>query len=103
MAKPLQVPPGGWDQHSIKAELHRQGMTLRKLAELAGMQPNSFSHVWNRTVRKAEEEIANFLEVDPKELWPDRYPIRTARILSSKCEALTASQKRTAAPDRKAA
>ncbi|MEP2706235.1 MAG: helix-turn-helix transcriptional regulator [Roseibium sp.] len=103
MAKPLQVPPHGWDKHSIKAELHRQGMTLAKLAELAKMSPNSFSHVWTRPVRKAEKAIAGFLGSEPKELWPDRYPIRTSRILSSKYEALQASQKGRAHTDKVAA
>lgn len=103
MAKPDQVPPSGWDKHSIKAELHRQGMTLAKLAELAGMTPNSFSHVWTRPVRKAEAEISGFLKTPLKDLWPDRYPIRTARILSSKYENLRASQKGHAVTDKKAA
>ncbi|WP_417691515.1 helix-turn-helix domain-containing protein [Roseibium sp.] len=103
MAKPLQVPPHGWDKHSIKAELHRQGMTLAKLAELAEMTPNSFSHVWTRPVRKAETAIADFLGVQPKTLWPDRYPIRTSRILSSKYEGLHASQKGRGQPDKVAA
>jgi Ner family transcriptional regulator len=103
MAKPLQVPPQGWDKHSIKAELHRQGMTLAKLAELAGMTPNSFSHVWTRPVRKAEKAIAGFLSVNPKQLWPDRYPVSTSRILSSKYAKLQASQKDGAVPDKVAA
>lgn len=103
MAKPKQAPREGWDQHSIKAELHRQGMTLAKLAELAGITPNSFSHVWTRSVRKAERAIADFLETDPKTFWPDRYPIRSSRILSSKHAALRASQKGIPAPDKEAA
>ncbi|WP_153769257.1 helix-turn-helix transcriptional regulator [Labrenzia sp. CE80] len=103
MAKPLQVPPNGWDKHSIKAELHRQGMTLAKLAELEGMTPNSFSHVWTRPVRKAEKAISDFLELPLKELWPGRYPIRTSRILHSRYDKLQASQKSRPTPDRKAA
>ncbi len=103
MPKPIELPPNGWDKDYIIGELHRQGMTLKRLAEIQGMHPNSFSHVWTRPVRKAEAAIAEFLETPLKELWPDRYPIRTARILSSKYEKLNASQKRRAAPDRKAA
>lgn len=103
MAKPKKVPNAGWDRHSIKAELHRQGMTQAKLAELTGMTPNSFSHVWTRTNRKAEKAIADFLDIDPKDLWPDRYPIRTSHILSSKFAEMGASQKRALSPDRKAA
>ncbi|WP_298815415.1 helix-turn-helix domain-containing protein [uncultured Roseibium sp.] len=103
MAKPLQVPSGGWDQHSIKAELHRQGMTLANLAKSKGKSPGSFSHVWKRQNAIAENAIAAFLDTPYQELFPDRYPKRTARILSSKHEAGAASQKAATAPDRKAA
>jgi lambda repressor-like predicted transcriptional regulator len=103
MAKPKEVPPTGWDQFSIKAELQRQGMTLAKLAESKGRTPGTFSHVWKRTVSIAEETIADFLETPKEELFPDRYPKRAARILSSKYENYGASQKAPARPDRKAA
>ncbi|MES0879667.1 helix-turn-helix domain-containing protein [Roseibium sp. SCP14] len=103
MAKPKQVPPGGWDQHSIKAELHRQGMTLAELAKSKGKKPGSFSHVWKRQVSVAEQAIAEFLNTPLVKLFPDRYPKRTARILSSKNEDYGASQKGSQLPDREAA
>ena len=80
--KPGKRP--AWDQHSIKAELHRRGMTLSALAETIGMKPNSFGHVWKHTNRKAEKAIADFLAVPVEQLFPDRYPITKARILSSR-------------------
>ncbi|MCV0428305.1 MAG: helix-turn-helix domain-containing protein [Roseibium sp.] len=103
MAKPEQVPVGGWDQYSIKAELHRQGMTLAELAKSKGKAPGSFSHVWKRPTKVAEEAIAQFLKTPKRELFPDRYPKRTARILSSKHENYRASQKSSSSPDREAA
>ncbi|WJS05172.1 helix-turn-helix domain-containing protein [Roseibium aggregatum] len=103
MAKPKQVPLDGWDQHSIMAELHRQGMTLAKLAKAKNRRPGSFSHVWKRPVSIAEEAIAEFLKTPKEKLFPDRYPKRTARILDSKFEDYGASQKAPARPDRKAA
>ncbi|XHC12326.1 helix-turn-helix domain-containing protein [Labrenzia sp. ac12] len=103
MAKPKKVPSGGWDRHSILAELQRQGMTLTKLAQSKGRTPGTFSHVWKRSVSIAEETIAEFLETPKEILFPDRYPKRTARILSSKYENYGASQKAPARPDRKAA
>ena len=78
MAKPK------WDSHSIKAELHRRGMTMMRLAELNAINPSVFRHVWKRTHRKAEAAIARFLDVPVEELFPDRYPIRPSGILSSK-------------------
>lgn len=103
MAKPKHVPPDGWDRFSITAEIHRQEMTFGALAEGAGITLKTFSQVWTRTNRKAEKAIADFLEMKPDELWPDRYPIRSTRILSSKNERRAASQKAAAAPDRRAA
>lgn len=101
MAKPVQVPTGGWDQHSIKAELHRQGMTLAALAKSKGKRPGTFSHVWTRNVSIAEEAIAEFLQTPLVELFPGRYPKRAARILSSKYENYSASQKARVSADRK--
>lgn len=82
-----------WDWHSIKAELHRRGMTLTRLATLNGLDPSACRVVASRTHRKAEAAIAKFLGVSPATLWPDRYPARTSRILSSKYEAAAASPK----------
>lgn len=99
-----------WDQHSIKGELHRRGMTLSALAELHDMTPGHFSHVWKRPVRKAEQAIADYLGIPVEELFPARYPIRRSRILSTSNEELLKSQKAggradkaSAASDRRAA
>ena len=82
-----------WDKHAIKAELHRRGMTLTALATREGINPKSFRGVWARTHRKAEAALAKFLGVPVEDLFPERYPIRTSRILSTKYEAESASQK----------
>ncbi|MEP3428657.1 MAG: helix-turn-helix domain-containing protein [Roseibium sp.] len=82
-----------WDKHAIKAELHRRGMTLTALATREGINPKSFRGVWARTHRKAEAALAKFLSVPVEDLFPDRYPIRTSHILSTKYEAESASAK----------
>ncbi len=92
-----------WDWHSVKAELHRRGMTLTRLATLNGLDPSACRVVASRTHRKAEAAIAAFLGVEPATLWPDRYPARTARILSSKYEDGVASRKSPAAADMRSA
>ena len=103
MAKPQHVPPNGWDRFSITAEIHRQGMTFGELAKRAGITLKTFSQVWTRTNRRAEKAVADFLNTKPDDLWPDRYPIRSARILSSKHANHSASQKACSEADRKAA
>jgi Ner family transcriptional regulator len=85
--------PKVWDSHSIKAELHRRGMTLTRLAEMNDLSSGSFRHVWKRTHRKAEAAIAAFLGVSVEELFPNRYPIQTSTVLSSKYAGSGASPK----------
>lgn len=81
------------DKHDIKAALQRAGMTLTRLAEMNGLNPNSFRAVWSRTNRPAEAAIASFLEQPVEQLFPDRYPIRTTRILDTKYLDTKASRK----------
>lgn len=82
-----------WDWHAIKAALHRKGMTLTRLAELNGLDPSACRIAGTRVNRKAEAAIADFLQVPVERLFPDRYPIRSSRILDSKYERDGASQK----------
>lgn len=82
-----------WDQHSILAALRRRRMTLSELAVIHGYSAGYWRQVWTRTIRKAEAAIADFLGEPVEELFPDRYPIRTSRILDSKYAGLPASRK----------
>lgn len=80
-----------WTKARIKCALEERGMTLTGLAELKGINPTHFRSVWSRTVRPAEHALAEFLGVPVAELFPDRYPIRKSRILSSEYAAQIAS------------
>lgn len=88
-----------WTRHLILAELRDRGITLVKLAEIFGVSPNSMKHIWKRPNAKAEAAIADFLGEPVEELFSDRYPKRTSTILSSKYEAMAASQKSARAAD----
>jgi Ner family transcriptional regulator len=79
--------PQQWDQHQIKAELHRQGMTLNYLAEMNGIDPRTMRAVWKRTHRPSEAAISKFLNVPVEQLFPDRYPINRRSILAPKYQA----------------
>lgn len=91
------------DWQDIKGALHRRNMTLTELGPLYGLDPSACRVVKSRTHRKAEAAIADFLGVPVERLFPDRYPIRTTCILSSKCERPTASPKSPARADTRAA
>ncbi|TCT39594.1 helix-turn-helix domain-containing protein [Martelella mediterranea] len=76
--------PKTWDQFEIKAELHRRGMTLTKLAEINKLNPGTFRAVWKRPNQKVERALSAFLKVPVERLFPDRYPKRSHTILSRK-------------------
>lgn len=86
-----------WDRHEILAVLRRRRITLAKLAEIYDLKPHSVRHVWTRPNSKVEAAIADFLATPVEELFADRYPKRTATILSSKYEQVAASPKSTPA------
>nr|DAO37963.1 MAG TPA: winged helix-turn-helix DNA-binding protein [Caudoviricetes sp.] len=94
MTKPHQ-----WDRHSILGELRRRGMTLTRLAEIDKVSPGGFRTIWTRPNERAERTIAKFLGLPVEELFPDRYPKRTARILSPRYDPDTSTRK----PQRSAA
>jgi len=94
--------PQKWDQHLILAALHQREMTLTKLAEINGHSSGYWRQVWKRPIRKAEAAISKFLNIPVEELFPDRYPIRSTTILSSKYAGAGASPK-SKAPLRSAA
>lgn len=89
-----------WSKAKIKCALEEKGMTLTGLAELKGVRPDAMRAVWGRPVRAAEKALAEFLDVSPAELFPDRYPIRRSRILSAENEALIARAKAQRALDK---
>ncbi|GAA0311452.1 MULTISPECIES: helix-turn-helix domain-containing protein [Rhodovulum] len=71
------------DWHGIKAELHRRGMTLTALATRAGLDPSMCRKVNSHCNYKAQKAIADFLDLKPEQLWPDRYPKNKPRILDT--------------------
>lgn len=87
--------PRTWDQFAIKAELHRRGMTLTKLAEINKLNPGTFRAVWKRPNQKVERAIARFLKVPVELLFPGRYPKRTNTILSREYAAESTGEKTT--------
>lgn len=71
------------DWHGIKAELHRRGMTLTELGRRNGLHPSQCRQVNAKTHYGAQKVIADFLDLKPEQLWPDRYPKNKPRILDT--------------------
>ncbi|MBW8283355.1 MAG: helix-turn-helix domain-containing protein [Rhizobium sp.] len=92
-----------WSPKRILCEIHERGMTLEQLALRNGRNPSSFRNVWARPNSINEKIIADFVDIAPETLWPDRYPKTTTRIYDSAKWGALESQKSKAAPDRRAA
>lgn len=86
-----------WDKHEIKAEIHRRGYTLQRIAEEAEIEVSACWVALNRHHRAGELAIAKFLGRRLSILWPDRYPPSASRVASNDAGDGGASQKAAAA------
>jgi Ner family transcriptional regulator len=69
MQKKSTDTPWKW----IKHRLDLQGFNFNKLASIHKVDRSCFTGVKNKPIPKYERIIADYLGVDPWELWPDRY------------------------------
>jgi len=67
-----------WDKHTIIAEVHRRGSSLRAISRAAGLTHTACScALAGRRWPKAEKALAHFLGVPVSLLFPDRYRAST--------------------------
>jgi lambda repressor-like predicted transcriptional regulator len=57
----------------IKHRLAVKGFTFSELARIHGVDKSCFTGVKRLTLPKYERIIADYIGVDPWDLWPDRY------------------------------
>ncbi len=57
----------------IKCAIYKRGQTLESLARLAGVNSVNIRKALRAPLFIGEQVIAQFLNVHPKELWPNRY------------------------------
>ena len=69
----VNAMPHKWDRHAIKAEIHRRGMTLTRLAQQAGVESSACRAALIRPNIRGERIISDFLGIPRHILWPDRY------------------------------
>lgn len=62
-----------WHRADIVAALHRRGMSLRRLSKAHGYSPVSLQKALHSPYPKAERIIAEYIGVEPQEIWPSRY------------------------------
>jgi Ner family transcriptional regulator len=69
-----------WDAHSIRAEVHRRGKTLSKIALEAGLTESICRAALARPQPQGENAISAYLGISLHDLWPDRYDAEGGRI-----------------------
>lgn len=62
------------DRIDIKAALERRGWSLRRLSVAHGYRPDSVRRALHARYPNAEWIIAEAIEMQPWEVWPERYP-----------------------------
>lgn len=67
----MQNPHNIWKW--IKHRLSVQGLNFNKLATLYNVKRTCFTNLKNQPCPKYEKILAKILEVDPWDIWPDRY------------------------------
>lgn len=70
MTRETAKPPAEWDRHSIKAEIHRRGMSLSGIARDAGLAPNACRMALMGLNRKGADAISGALGIPFDTLFP---------------------------------
>lgn len=62
-----------WHPADIIAAIRKKGSTLSAISRSAGLNSATLSNALSRRWPKGERLIAEFLEINPAEIWPSRY------------------------------
>lgn len=64
----------GWHPEEIRAAIRMRGTTMAELSRSSGYDPDAVRNAIRcRRSSVVQQLIADFLQVPPQELWPDRY------------------------------
>lgn len=67
-----------WHRQDISAEIRKRGISVAELARRNGYNnPTTFYNVFKLPYPKVERIVADFLGVEPQEIWPSRYAHHT--------------------------
>lgn len=62
-----------WHPETIKAEIHKLGLSFRTLSLQAGYKKDSLKSVLRTPCRPYQQIVAAALGVSPETIWPSRY------------------------------
>ncbi|MFH2504007.1 helix-turn-helix domain-containing protein [Klebsiella indica] len=66
-----------WHPETIKAEIHKLGLSFRVLSVQAGYRPDSLKSVLRTPCRPYQQIVADALGVTPETIWPSRYTVNS--------------------------
>lgn len=69
----IEASDADWHPETIKAELHKMGLSFRALSLNAGYSKDSLKAVLRTPCRTYQQIVADALGVAPEEIWPSRY------------------------------
>lgn len=75
MARPARIARKGkgWHPEEIKAAIRMRGKTMSELSIANGYHESTVRQVLRKPWPAIERLVADFLGVDPQEIWPERY------------------------------
>lgn len=75
MARPARIArkEKGWHPEEIKAAIRMRGSTMADLSRQNGYVDSVVKQVLRKPWPAVERIVADFLGVEPSEIWPDRY------------------------------
>lgn len=62
-----------WHPADIIAAIKKKGSSLSAVSRLSGLNSSTLSNALARRWPKGERIIAEFLDLQPSEIWPSRY------------------------------
>ncbi|MDP8834543.1 helix-turn-helix domain-containing protein [Serratia marcescens] len=68
-----EVLNADWHPETIKAEIHKRGLSFRTLSLRAGYSKDSLKSVLRTPCKPYQQIVAAALGVPPETIWPSRY------------------------------
>jgi Ner family transcriptional regulator len=73
MMNRIEEPGADWHPETIKAEIHKRGLSFRSLSLQAGYKKDSLKSVLRTPCKPYQQIVADALGVAPEIIWPSRY------------------------------
>lgn len=76
VVQPPKKTAHDWHRADVVAALHKKGWSMRKLSLAHGLAAGTLKTALDVPYPKAERIIASAIELEPEDIWPERYAKR---------------------------